>query len=212
MGYLGLSCLLLAVEAEELSLVVDWLSSEDVDISDELGSESVVRKVTGELRFDSVNCSTGAGSGSGVVSLTFGWLMALRCAITSSKVGVVVGSCGGLGRNFLCGAGIGFGVGGLKMVGIYRGDADGLVMEVFWCSGVGGPVMVVFGCSDVGGPEMVTFWCFDVDGPEMVVICCSGADGPGMITFDSERMCWRERQYVFPCDSSEVTSWLWCFC
>ena len=30
MGYLGLSCLSLAVEAKELSLVVDWLSSEEV--------------------------------------------------------------------------------------------------------------------------------------------------------------------------------------
>ena len=147
MGYLGLGCLLLAVEAKELSLVVDWLSSEDVEVSVEsLGSESVVRKVTGELRFDSVDWSPGAGSGSGVVSLMFGWLMAFRCAITSAKVGVVVGGCGGLGRNFLCGAGIGFGVGGLEMVGIYSGDADGLVMEVFWCSGIGGPVMVVFCC------------------------------------------------------------------
>ena len=191
MGYLGLSCLLLVVEAKELSLVVDWLSSEDVEVSAESsGSESVVRKVTGELRFDSVNWSAGADSGSGVVSLMFGWLMALRCAITSAKVGVVVGGCGGLGRNFLHGAGIGFGVGGLEMVGIYCGDADGLVMVVFWCSGIGGPVMVVFCCSDVGGPEMVKFWCFGVDGPEMVVICCSGADGLGMIAFDSECMCW----------------------
>ena len=31
MGYLGLSCLSLVVEAKELSLVVDWLSSEDVE-------------------------------------------------------------------------------------------------------------------------------------------------------------------------------------
>ena len=70
--------------------------------------------------------------------------MALRCAITSAKVGVVVGGCGGLERNFLCGAGIGFGIGGLEMVGIYCGDAGGLVMIVFLCSGIGGPVMVVF--------------------------------------------------------------------
>ena len=189
---------MLAVEAKELSLVVDWLSSEDVDVSVESsGSESVVRVVTGELRFDSVNWSAGAGSGSGVVSLMFGWLMALRCAITSAKVGVVVGSCGGLGRNFLHGAGIGFGVGGLEMVGICRGDAVGLVMVVFWCLGVCGPVMTVFCCLDDDGPEMFTFWCFDVDGPEMVVICCSGADGPGMIAFDSERMCWQVRRYVF---------------
>ena len=160
MGYLGLSCLLLVVEAKELSLVVDWLSSEDVKVSVESsGSESVGRKVTGELRFDSVTWSAGADFGSGVVSLAFGWLMALRCAITSAKVGVVVGGCGGLGRNFLHGAGIGFGVGGLEMVGIYHGDADGLVMVVFWCSGIGGPVMVVFCCSDIGGPEIITFWC-----------------------------------------------------
>ena len=191
MGYLGLSCLLLVVEAKELSLVVDWLLSEDVDVSVEsLGSESVVRKVTGELRFNSVNWSAGAGSGSGVVSLLFGWLMALRCAITSAKVGVVVGSCGGLGRNFLHGAGIGFGVGGLEMVGINHGDADGLVMEVFWCSGIGGLVMVDFCCSDVGGPEMVEFWCFDAGGSEMVVICCSGSDGLGRTAFDSGCMCW----------------------
>ena len=165
-------------------------------------SESVVRKVTGELRFDSVNWSAGADSGSGVVSLLFGWLMALRCAITSAKVGVVVGGCGGLGRNFLHGAGIGCGVGGLEMVGIYCGGADGLVMVVFWSSGIGGPVMVVFCCSDVGGPEMVMFWCFGADGPEMVVTCCSGTDDLGMIAFDSEHMCWQVQQYVFPCDSS----------
>ena len=42
--------------------------------------------------------------------------MALRCAITSAKVGVVVGGCGGIVRNFLHGAGIGFGVDGLEMV------------------------------------------------------------------------------------------------
>ena len=132
----------------------------------------------------------------------FGLLMALRCAITSAKVGVVVGGCGGLGRNFLHGAGIGFGVGGLEMVGIYRGDADGLVMEVFWHSGIGGLVMVDFCCSDVGGPEKVEFWCFDAGGSEMVVICFSGSDGLGMTAFDSGRMCWQVRQYVFPCDSS----------
>ena len=190
MGYLGLSCLLLVVEAKELSLVVDWLSSEDVEVSVESsGSESVVREVTGELRFESVTWSAGADSGSGVVSLTFGWLMALRCAITSAKVGIVVGGCGGLGRNFLHGAGIGFDVGGLEMVGIYHGDADGLVMVVFWCSGIGGPVMVVFCCSDVGGPEIV-------------VLCCSGTDGLGMIAFDSECICWQVPWYVFPCDSS----------
>ena len=203
MGYLDLSCLSLVVEAEELSLVVDWLSSDDVEVSVESsGSESVVREVTGELRFNSAIWSAGADSGSGVVSLMSGWFMALRCAITSAKVGVVVGDCGGLGRNFLHGAGIGFGVGGLEMVGIYCGDADGLVMVVFWYSGVGGPVMVVFCCADVGGPEMVTFWCFGADGPEMVVFWCSGADGLGMIAFDSERMCWQVWWYVFPCDSS----------
>ena len=203
MGYLGLSCLSLIVEAKELSLVVDWLSSEDFEVSAESsGFESVVRKVTGELRFDSVNWSAGADSGSGVVSLMFGGLMTLRCAITAAKVGVVLGGCGGLVRNFLHGAGIGFGVGGLEMVEIYRGDADGLVMVVFWCSGIDGPIMVVFCCSDIGGPEMVVFWCLGVDGPEMVVICCSGADGLGMIAFDSEHMCWRVLWYVFPCDSS----------
>ena len=53
MGCLGLSCLSLVVEAKELSLVVDWLSSEDVEVSVESsGSESVVGKVAGELRFD----------------------------------------------------------------------------------------------------------------------------------------------------------------
>ena len=41
MGYLGLSCLSLVVEAKELLLVVDWLSSEDVEVSVESsGSES----------------------------------------------------------------------------------------------------------------------------------------------------------------------------
>ena len=92
MGYLGLSCLLLVVEAKELSLVVDWLSSEDVEVSVECsGSESVVRKVAGELRFDSLIWSAGADSGSGAVYLVSGWLMTLRCAITSAKVGVIVG-------------------------------------------------------------------------------------------------------------------------
>ena len=199
MGYLGLSCLSLAVEAKELSLVVDWLSSEEVEVSvDSSGSESVVEKVAGELRFDSVDWSAGSGSGSGVVSLEFGWLMAFRCAITSAKVGVVVGGCGGLGRNFLRGAGIGLDIIGLEMVGIYHRDVGGLVIEVLWCSGVGGPAMVVFCCSDVGGPEMVNFWCCGVDGLEIAVFCCSGADGIGMTVFDSERMCCRVRRYVFP--------------
>ena len=179
------------------------MSSEDVEVSVESsGSDSVVRKVAGELRFDSLIWSAGADSGSGAVSLMSGWLMALRCAITSANVGVVVGGCSGLVRNFLHGAGIGFGADGLEMVGICCGDADGLEMVVFWCSDVDGPVMVVFCCSDVGGPEMVVFWCLDADGPKMVVFCCSGTDGPVMIEFDSECMCWRVRQYVFPCDSS----------
>ena len=53
MGYLGLSCLSFLVDAKELSLVVDWLPSEDVVLSyDSLNSESVVGKVVGELRFD----------------------------------------------------------------------------------------------------------------------------------------------------------------
>ena len=105
--------------------------------------------------------------------------------------------------NFLHEAGIGFGVGGLEMVGIYRGDADGLVMEVFWCSGVGGLVMVDFCCSDIGGPEMVEFWwLLMLVGSEMVVICCSGSDGLGMTAFDSGRMCLQVQRYVFPCDSS----------
>ena len=72
------------------------------------------------------------------------WLMVLRCAITSTKVGVDVGGCGGLVRNFLHGAAIGFGVDGLEMVGICCGDADGLEMVVFWCLDGDGPVMVVF--------------------------------------------------------------------
>ena len=154
--------------------------------------------------------------------------MALRCAITSAKVGVVVVCCGGLVRNFLHGAGIGFCVGDLEMVGLCHGNADGLEMVVFWCSDVDGPkilalccsdtdglemvvfryldvdgpVMVVFCCSGVGGPEMVVFWCLDADGPEMVVFCCSGIDGLGMIEFDSEHMCCQVWWYVFPCDSS----------
>ena len=177
-GDLGLSCLSLAVEAKELSLVVDWLSSEEVEVSVESsGSESVVSEVVGELRIDSVIRSAGADSGSGAVSMVFGWLMALRCAITSANVGVVEGGCGGLVRNFLHGAGIGFGIDGLEMVGICCGDANGLEMIVFWCS-------------DVDGPVMVVFWCIDAGGPAMVVFCCSGTDGLVMIDFDSERMCW----------------------
>ena len=155
------------------------------------GSEPVVRKVAGVLRFDSLIWSAGADSGSGAVSLVSGWLMALRCAITSAMVRVVVGGCGGFVRNFLHGAGIGFGVDGLEMVGICCGNADGLEMVVFWCSDVDGPVMVVFCSSDVGGPEMVVFWCLDADGPEMVVCCSSGTDGLEMIEFDSECMCWQ---------------------
>ena len=62
------------------------------------------------------------------------------------------------------------------MVGICCGDADGLKKVVFWYSNIGGPVMVVF--------------------------CCSSIDGLVMIEFDSECMCWRVQQYVFPCDSS----------
>ena len=88
---------------------MDWLSSEDVVLSVESSdSESVVGEVVRELRFDSIIWSPGTDSGSVAVSLVFGWLMALRCAMTSSKVGVVVVGCGGLVRNFLCGAGIGF--------------------------------------------------------------------------------------------------------
>ena len=45
-----------------------------------------------------------------------GWLTALRCAITLSSIGVVGFGCVGLVRNFLCGAGIGFGIDGLEMV------------------------------------------------------------------------------------------------
>ena len=146
--------------------------------------------MAGELRFDSLIWSAGVDSGSGAVSLMSGWLMALRCAITSAKVGVVVDGCGGLVMNFLHGAGIGFGVDGLKMVGICCGDADGLEMVVFWNSDVDGPVMVAFCHSDVGGPEMVVF-------------CYSGTDGPVMIEFDSECMCWQVWWYVFPCDSSK---------
>ena len=73
MGYLGLSCLSLVVEAKELSLVVDWLSSEDVvlsvESSDSSDSESVVGEVVGKLRFDSPIWSAGTDSGSDAVSL-----------------------------------------------------------------------------------------------------------------------------------------------
>ena len=107
----------LLVDAKELSLVVDGLSSEDVVLSIESSdSESVAGKVVGELRFDSIIWSAGTNSCSVAVSLVFGWFMALQCAITSSKVGAVVVGCGGLVRNFLCGADIGFGVDGLEMV------------------------------------------------------------------------------------------------
>ena len=199
MGYLGLSCLSLAVEAKELSLVVDWLSSEEVEVSVESsGSESVVGEVVGELRIDSLIRSAGADSGSDTVSMVFGWLMVLRCAMTSANIGVVEGGCGGLVRNFLHGAGIGFGIDGLEMVGICCGDANGLEMAVFWCSDVDGPVMVAFCRSDVSGPEMVVFCCIDAGGPVMVVLCCSGTDGLVMIDFDSEWMCWQVRRYVFP--------------
>ena len=132
MGYLGLSCLSLAVEAKELSLVVNWLSSEEVEVSVESsGSDSVVSEVVGELRVDSLTRSASADSGSDAASMVFGWLMALRCAITSANVGVVDGGCGGLVRSFLHGAGIGFGIDGLEMVGICRGDSNGLEMVVF---------------------------------------------------------------------------------
>ena len=78
MGYLGLSSLLLVVETKELSLVVDWLSSQDVEDSVESSdSESVVGKVAGELRFDLLIWSAGADSGSGAVSLVSSWLMVL---------------------------------------------------------------------------------------------------------------------------------------
>ena len=187
MGYLGLSCLSLVVEVKELSLVVDWLSSEDVvlsvESSDPPGSESVVGKVAGELRFDSLIWSAGADSHSDAVSLVLGWLMALRCAITSSKVGGVVVCCGGLVRNFLHGAGIGLGVGGLEMVGLCCGDANGLEMIVCWCSDVDGPEILALCCSDIDGLEMVVFRCLDVDGPVMVVFCCSDIGSPEMLYF-----------------------------
>ena len=171
MGYLGLSCLSLVVEAKELSLVIDWLSSEDVVPSVESSdSESVVGEVVGELRFDLHIWSAGTDSGSDTVSLVSDWLMALRCAITSAKVGGVVVCCGGLVRNFLHGAGIGFGIGGLEMVGLCHGDADGLEMVVFWCSDVDGPEILALCCSDIDGLEMVVFRCLDIDDPVCILV------------------------------------------
>ena len=41
MGYLGLSCLSLVVEAKEPSLVVDWLSSGDTELSVESSDSRV---------------------------------------------------------------------------------------------------------------------------------------------------------------------------
>ena len=51
-------------------------------------------------------------------------------------------------RNFLYGAGIGFDIDGLQMVGLCSSDADGLGMVVFCCSDIDGLEMVVFvnGC------------------------------------------------------------------
>ena len=54
-----------------------------------------------------------------------GWLIALRCAITASNVGDVGVGWGGLVRNFLHGAGIGFGIDGLEMVVFCCTDGDG---------------------------------------------------------------------------------------
>ena len=159
MGYLGLSCLLLIVEVKELSVVVDWMSSEDavlsVESSDSSGSESVVGKVAGEVRFDSLIWSAGTGSGTDAASLVSGRLMVLRCATTSAKVGVVVGGCFGLVRNFLHGAGIGFGVDGLEIVGLCCGDAYGLEKVVFWCSDIDGLEILALYCSGIDGLEMV---------------------------------------------------------
>ena len=164
--------------------------------------KSVIWEVVRELRFDSIIWFAGTDSGSFAVSMVLGWLMALICAITSSKVGGVVVCCSGLVRSFLHGAGIGFGVDSLEMVGLCCGDADGLEMVVFWCSDVDGPEILALCCSDIDGLEIVVFRCLNNDGPEMVVFCCSGIDGLGMIEFDSEHMCWQVWQYVFPCDSS----------
>ena len=79
-------------------------------------------------------------------------------------------------RNFLHGAGMGFGVDGLEMVGLCCSDVDGLEMVVFCCSDVDGFEMVVFCCSHVDGLEMVVFCCSHVDGLEMVACVgeCSG--------------------------------------
>ena len=107
--------------------------------------ESVTGEVVGELKFDLLIWCAGTDSGSVAVSLVLGWLMALRCAITSAKVGGVVVCCGGLVRNFLHGAGVDLGVDGLEMVGLCHADADGLEMVVFWCSDIDGPEMVVIG-------------------------------------------------------------------
>ena len=72
------------------------------------------------------------------------WLRALRCAMTSSSVGVVGVGCGGLVGNLLHEAGMGFGIDGLAMVGLCCSDVDGLEMVVFCCADVDGLEMVVF--------------------------------------------------------------------
>ena len=89
-------------------------------------------------------------------------------------VGVLhTGSCSsGLKRNLQCGAGIGFGVDGLEMVGFMCGTgfvaADGLRMFDF---------IGESGCSAADGLEMVEIVSSDVDGLEMGV--CNGC------------MCWQ---------------------
>ena len=112
----------------------------------------------------------------------------MRCAITSSSIAVGGVGCGGLLRNFLHGAGIGFCIDGLEMIGLFCSDDDGLEM-------------VVFCCSDVDGLEMVVFCCSDIDGLEMVVFCCSDVDGLQMVEFVNGHICWQMWQYILPCDS-----------
>ena len=100
-----------------------------------------------------------------------GWLTALRCAITSSSIGIVGVGCGGLVRNFLRGAGIGFGIDGLEMVVFCCSDVDGLEMVAFCCADIGGLGMAAFCCIGIDGLEMVAFCCIDVAGLEMVAFC-----------------------------------------
>ena len=136
--------------------------------------------------------------------------MAVRCANIWSKLVVVLVylwfCSNGLVRNLRLGAGIGFDVGGLEMVGFVFGG-DSLVAD--------GPEMFSFvwgsGCCSAGGAGdglvMVGFtwesgWCCVGDG--LVITVFESGDGLVITVFESGdglviigfsgRMCWRLRR------------------